>query len=118
MDSRKSYDSDPVSAMLSRLEHKHGLSPGLSQPAAHLLASNALDFDHETGLQENLHPGMLQSPMALKGKAKDPDLPTTREALTGAHSEKFWTSMDKKRWNVLKAKTLGKLLIVRPCLQA
>ena len=34
--------------------------------------------------------------MALKGKSKDPDLPTTREALSGPHAEAFWESMDKE----------------------
>ena len=34
--------------------------------------------------------------MALLGKAKDPDTPSTREALTGPHAEQFWIAMDKE----------------------
>ena len=34
--------------------------------------------------------------MALQGKTKDPDLPSTREALSGPHAKKFWDSMDKE----------------------
>ena len=73
-------------------------------------------FDSYTGLQEYLHPATLQSPfylanpMALKAKkAKDPDIPSTREALTGPHSEQHWTSMSaeieslegKRTWDVV-----------------
>jgi histone deacetylase 1/2 len=96
MDSRQSYDADPVMAVLSKLKHQFGLSPGLSPPAAQLLAANALGYDWETGLQEQLYPALLQSPMVLAGKASDPDLPSTREALSGPHAEEFWKAMDKE----------------------
>ena len=48
--------------------------------------------------------------MALKArKAMDPDLPTTREALSGPCAEQFWEAMDKEiqsfegkgTWNVV-----------------
>ena len=35
--------------------------------------------------------------MALKAKkSKDPDLPSTREALSGLYAEEFWKAMDKE----------------------
>ena len=56
-----------------------------------------------SGIQEALYPATLQSPfylsnpMALKAKkTKDPDLPSTREALAGPHAEHFWKAMDKE----------------------
>jgi hypothetical protein len=115
MDSRKSYEeADPVAAMYGRLKHKFGLASGLTPQAASLLASQALGFDHTTGFQEEHAHGLLQSPMALKGKAKDPDLPSTREALTGPHAEKFWTSMNseieslqaKSSWEIVERSSM------------
>jgi hypothetical protein len=82
--------------MYGQLKHQFGIAPGLSNPSAMLLAANALGLDTSTGLQEDLYPGQLQSPMVLQGRAKDPDLPTTREALTGPYAEQFWESMDKE----------------------
>ena len=71
-------------------------------PTAHLLQFQALGTDPYTGIYEPLHPGLLQSPMALQGmalkakKSKDPDLPSTREALSGPYAEEFWKAMDKE----------------------
>jgi Reverse transcriptase (RNA-dependent DNA polymerase) len=63
-------------------------------------------------MQEHLHPATLQSPfylanpMALKAKkAKDPYLPSTREALSGPYTEKHWTSMDSEIDSLEQKKT-------------
>ena len=73
----------------------------MSNPATPQLFHHQLHgYDATTGLQEHLHPATLQSPyylsnpMALKAKkAKDPDLPSTREALTGPFAEQHWRAM-------------------------
>jgi hypothetical protein len=57
-----------------------------------LQASNMNLF---TGIQDLIHLGILQSQMTLQAmalkakKSKDPDLPSTREALTGPYVEEF-----------------------------
>jgi hypothetical protein len=82
-----------------------------------LQASNMNPF---TGIQDLIHPGILQSPMALQAmalkakKSKDPDLPSTREALTGPYAEDFWHAMDdeiqslesKGTWKVVDRSTV------------
>ena len=62
-----------------------------------------LGYDYNSNTQECIHPGTLQSPfylanpMALKAKkTRDPDLPSTREALSGPDADKFWEAMDKE----------------------
>ena len=92
----KSHDPYPVADMLSGLKHKFGVAPGISPPASAMLSASAFGMDPSTGLQEDLYPWQLQSPMALQGKTKDPDLPSTREALSGPKAEEFWNSMDKE----------------------
>ena len=90
---------DPIAAMLSQLEHKFGLASGMSPHAAALMAANSHGLDPATGLQEDFHPWQVQSPLVLQGlqgKAKDPDLPSTREALTGPNADGFWAAMDKE----------------------
>jgi hypothetical protein len=80
-------------------------------------------FDSYTGLREYMHPATLQSPfylanpMALTAKkAPDPDIPSTREALTGPHAEQHWTSMSaeieslesKGTWDVVLRSSMPK----------
>ena len=72
-----------------------GSTTGISSPAAHLLHAQSRAFDPITQHQEDFHPGLIQSPFALKAKAsKDPDLPSLKESLTGPHAEHFWLAMD------------------------
>jgi hypothetical protein len=53
-----------------------------------------------TGIQDYLHPAVLQSPLALQAmalkakKSKGPNIPSTREALSGPYAEDFWKAMD------------------------
>ena len=80
-------------------------------------------FDSYSGLQEYMHPVTLQSPfylanpMALKAKkVADPDIPSTREALTGPHAEQHWASMSteieslesKRTWDVVLRSSMPK----------
>ena len=68
---------------------------GITPISGHMLHAQVLGFDPATNSQEFLHPGILQSPLALKGKASlDPDLPSLRDSLTGPYSEEFWLAMD------------------------
>ena len=79
-------------------------SLSMSAPQASQLFHHQLSgFDQYTGLQEYMHPATLQSPfylhnpMALKAKkSKDPDLPSTQEALAGPLADEFWKAMDKE----------------------
>jgi hypothetical protein len=87
-------------------------------------------FDSYTGLEEYMHPATLQSPfylanpMALKAKkAADPDIPSTREALTdGPHAEQHWTSMSaeieslesKRTWDVVLRSFMPKAIKAIP----
>ena len=71
--------------------------------ATNLFHHQLLGYDSSSGTQEYIHPATLQSPfylanpMALKAKkTKDPDLPSTREALAGPNADKFWEAMDKE----------------------
>ena len=67
----------------------------ISSHSAHMMHSQSLGFNPVTVTQEDSHPGLLQSPFALKAKAnKDPDLPSLKESLTGPHSEDFWKAMN------------------------
>ena len=68
---------------------------GLSPPSGRMLQAQILGYDPTTGCQEFMHPGLLQSPLAMKAKvSKDPDLPSLRESLNGPHAEDFWKAMD------------------------
>ena len=95
---KKSYE--PPSRLcrflpLSLLATLVGSTTGISSPAAHLLHAQSRSFDPVTQHQEDFHPGLIQSPFALKAKAsKDPDLPSLKESLTGPHAEHFWLAMD------------------------
>jgi hypothetical protein len=67
---------------------------------AYFMQYQAMGMDPHTRIQEFGHPGMLQSPMALQAmamkakKSKDPDILSTREALSAPHADKFWQAMD------------------------
>jgi Reverse transcriptase (RNA-dependent DNA polymerase) len=112
LDSRKSYDS--MTAMIMSLEPHQETPSSVSSISAFLMAANSAGFDSSTGLQEFLHPWTLQSPMALAGKARDPDIPSTREALSGPHAEHFWKAMDseidclqkKGSWEIVDRSTM------------
>ena len=68
---------------------------GSTSASTNQLQFQAQGCDPYTHTQEFLHPGILQSPMALKAKkSKDPDLPSLRESLSGPHAEEFWAAMD------------------------
>jgi Reverse transcriptase (RNA-dependent DNA polymerase) len=98
----KSYDKPPryLSALAAALAITNTVQ--VSPPTVHLLQHQAIGMDPFTGIQEFGHPGMLQSPMALTAmamkakKSKDPDIPSTREALSGPYAEEFWQSMDEE----------------------
>lgn len=66
-----------------------------------------------TGIQDYLHPAVLQSPLALQAmalkakKSKDPDIPSTREALSGPYAEDFGRQW-MMRLSVLKRRALGR----------
>jgi len=98
----KTYGVRPVAALCGALLASVTVSP----MTAFQLQQQALGFDLETGFQEWMHPGILQSPMALKAKkSSDPDLPSTREALSGPHAEEFWKSMDKEIYDLESKET-------------
>ena len=99
----KSYDKPRhyLSALAAALALTNTVQAAV--PTAHFLNFQALGMDPYTGISEPLHPGLLQSPFALESMAfkakkvtKDPDLPTTREALAGPYAEDFWRAMDKE----------------------
>ena len=95
----KSYDKPPryLSALAAALALTNTVQ--VSPPTVHLLQHQAIGMDPFTGIQEFGHPGMLQSPMALTAmamkakKSKVPDIPSTREALSGPYAEEFWQSI-------------------------
>jgi Reverse transcriptase (RNA-dependent DNA polymerase) len=91
LDSRQTYNS-----MMAMMSTSQDSVPTVSSISAFLLAENNAGLDYSTGLQEFLHPWTLQSPMVMMGKAKDPDTPSTREALSGPHAEQFWRAMDSE----------------------
>jgi len=88
---------------------------GLSSPTNALLSYDAQSYNRSTRIQDDFHPGMLQSPLSYKSKAnKDPDVPSLKESLTGPHAEQFWCSMDdevaslesKETWTVIPRSSL------------
>ena len=88
---------------------------GLTLPSALLLRAQSFGFDPITGIQEDFHPGLLQSPFAFKAKAsRDPDLPTLAESISSPYAEQFWTAMDteisslegKGTWTVVDRSSL------------
>jgi hypothetical protein len=88
---------------------------GLTPPSACAMHGLVMGFDPNTGLQEHLPPGLIQSPLAMKGKAsKDPDLPSLKESLTGPHAEEFWKAMEeeiaslesKNTWKVVQRSSM------------
>ena len=66
-------------------------------PHGHLHYSNILGTDPYSNAVDSIHPCMMQSPTAMmsyayKSKAYNPDLPTTREALTSPDAEGWMES--------------------------
>ena len=116
----KSYDKPKryLSALAAALALTHTVE--VCDATAHHLQYQALGMDPYTGFQDFLHPGILQSPMALQAmalkakKSKDPDIPSTREALSGPYAEDFWRAMDdeiqsleaKGTWKVVERSAL------------
>ena len=123
--SKKSYVSKsrmtPVSSVFRKVPFFSMLAVfacqanSLSPISAHLLHQQSMSIDPLTHCQEHFHPGMLQSPLALKAKAsKDPDLPSLQESLTGPYAEQFWAAMDaeiaslesKGTWQVVERSSM------------
>ena len=98
----KSYDKPPryLSTLAAALALTNTVQ--VTPATAYLMQWQAMGMDPYNGIQEYDHPGMLQSPMALQAmamkakKSKDPDIPLTREALSGPHAEEFWLAMDEE----------------------
>ena len=77
------------------------LAASASAPHCHIHYANSLGTDPDTEYVDSIYPGIMQDPSAVlsfahKAKAYNPDLPSTREALTGPNSEEFWAAMDKE----------------------
>ena len=78
------------------------------------MAAEEMGLDPHTGLQEEMHPLMMQSFRALKGKHNDPDLPSVMESVNGPHVEEFWKAMDaeitgleaKQAWEVVERSSI------------
>ena len=114
--SRQSYTSKMARLLpLSLLASVVSAHTGLTLPSALLLRAQSFGFDPITGIQEDFHPGLLQSPFAFKAKAsRDPDLPTLAESISGPYAEQFWTAMDteisslegKGTWTVVDRSSL------------
>jgi hypothetical protein len=116
----KSYDKRKryLSALATSLALTNNVEVRVAT-ATHL-RFQALGMDPYTGTQDDLHPGIMHSPMALQAtalkakKSKDPDIPFTREALSGPYSEDFWRAMDaeiksheaKGTWKVVERSAL------------
>ena len=123
----KSYDSPRKhSKLASAFVAALSLS---APPTSHMFHAQLSGFDRYTGLQEHMHPATLQSPfylhnpMALKAKkSRDPDLPSTQEALAGPLAHEFWKSMDKEvigleekgTWTVVPRESVPKGVAVVP----
>ena len=121
MDSRKSYDGAMAATrsractLASVIPLLCSLTTGVCQASAFQLQQRSMMFDPSTGFQEDMHPWSSQSPFSLESitspsafkaeASKDPDLPSTREALTGPHAEEFWKSMDKEIASLMKMDT-------------
>ena len=114
--SQKSYGSSrlatikrsfaPSSLLAMILDRSCGLTP----PSATAMQAQVHGYDPQTGLQESLPPWLVQSPLAMKGKAsRDPDIPNLKESLNGPYAEHFWKAMDaeisslesKNTWKVV-----------------
>ena len=123
----KSYDPPRRTSLLASALIA---SLSLSAPhTSHLFNAQLAGYDRYTGLQEHMHPASIQSPfclhhpMALKAKkSKDPDLPSTQEALAGPLANEFWKSMDKEvigleekgTWTVVPRSSVPKGVAVVP----
>ena len=117
LDSNKKSYVQPKASLLTPTLICYALATigGLSSPTNALLSYHAQSYDQSTRIQDDFHPGMLQSPTSYKAKAnKDPDVPSLKESLTGPHAEEFWCSMDdevaslesKETWTVIPRSSL------------
>lgn len=88
--SKKSYR--PSSLIAMAIDRATG---GMAPTSGVMMQAQILGYDPLTGLQEQMHPASIQSPLAMKAKAtSDPDLPSLKESLNGPHAEHFWQAMD------------------------
>jgi hypothetical protein len=86
------------------------------------MAAEEMGLDPHTGLQEEMHPLMMQSFQALKGKRNDPDLPSVMESVNGPHAEEFLMAMDakiagleaKQAWEVVERSSMAPGMKVDP----
>ena len=129
----KSYDSPPQAKYLSAVTAALCLStPSFTTPIGiHHFQYQAIGVDPFAGSHEFYHPGILQSPYALtlmenplsileaqisafqatahatalKAGARDPDLLSLRESLTGPYANEFWAAMDKEIDSIKKMGT-------------
>jgi hypothetical protein len=73
MDASKSYDPPPpnsaATTLMSTMERRFGVNKEVTSLSAFLMAAEEMGLDHHTGLQEEMHPLMMQSFQALKGSA-------------------------------------------------
>ena len=93
MDPKLKTYSRPSSMLCCALAMTFGITP----ISGHMLQSQVTGYSPLTNTQESFHPGILQSPLALKAKiSKDPDLPSLKESLMGPHADHFWAAMDKE----------------------
>ena len=116
----KTYDKPPryLSALAAALAFTNKVQ--VCDATAYHLQFQSMGMDPYTGTQDFLHPAVLQSPLALQAmalkakKSKDPDIPSTREALSGPYAEDFWKAMDdeigsleaKGTWKVVDRSTV------------
>ena len=96
------------------MERWFGVNKEVTSLSAFMMAAEEIGLDPQTGLQEEMHPLMMQSFQALKGKRNDPDLPSVMESVNGPHAEEFWKAMDaeiagleaKQAWEVVERSSM------------
>ena len=96
----KSYEKPPryLSSLAAAMAFTNSVR--VCDTTAYHLQFQSMGMNPYTGIQDYLHPAVLQSPLALQAmalkakKSKDPDIPSTREALSGPYAEDFWKAMD------------------------
>jgi hypothetical protein len=100
MDASKPYDppkpNAAAKAMMSSIEWRFGVNWEVTSLSAFLMAAKEMGLNTHTWFQEEMHPLMMQSFQALKGKRNDPDLPSLMESVNSPHAEEFWKTTDAK----------------------
>ena len=105
--SGKTYDSPKPKRYKSVLAAALALSNPMTPHTNYLLHDRISNFDPDTNVVLDAHPGVLQSPFMLKHplgpaafkakkKVKDPDLPSLKESLNSPQAEEWWKAMDKE----------------------